>query len=147
MKSIRSKNSAKRLLPLAILIFLSVLFGACSKKVRFATSAVVPAAEGYVKVKRDDNKNYAITVIISNLADPKRLQPAKSVYVVWMDTKENGMKNLGLLKSSSSFFSSGLEGTLNAVTPFKPERVIVTAEDRGNVDNPGTQTVLTTSSF
>lgn len=147
MKAISYPKISKSLVLLVILFSTSILFNACSKKIRFATSTVVPAAEGYVKIKKDDNKNYAITVVISNLADAKRLQPSRSVYVVWIDTKHNGLKNLGQLRSSSSFFSKGLEGTLNALTPFEPKRLFVTAEDKANVDEPGKQTVLTTRRF
>ncbi|EOR93345.1 hypothetical protein ADIARSV_3424 [Arcticibacter svalbardensis MN12-7] len=108
---------------------------------------MVPAAQGYVKISRDDNKNYAIQIEIKNLAESTRLHPPKAAYVVWMETTDNGTKNLGNLKSSSGFFTSGLTGTLEAVTPFKPKRVFITAEDRSNINYPGTQAVLSTKTF
>ncbi|MFD0795420.1 hypothetical protein ACFQZX_17490 [Mucilaginibacter litoreus] len=119
----------------------------CSKRVNFITSGVVPAAEGHIKISKDDNQNYTVDVMVKRLAEPSRLQPPKEVYVVWMETKSNGLKNLGRLNSSSGFFSSGLEGLLHAVTPFKPERVFVTAEDKSNIPYPGSQVVLTTKVF
>jgi len=145
MKSFTFKN--RNLSLLAVLLFLSFSLSSCAKKVRFITSQVVPAARGYAKISRDDNKNYAIDVEIENLAEPKRLQPAKSAYVVWVETADNGIKNLGQLKSSSGFFTSGLTGTLESVTPFKPKRVFITAEDRTNIDYPGSQAVLGTKTF
>ncbi|WP_069658472.1 hypothetical protein [Arcticibacter eurypsychrophilus] len=132
---------------LTAFLLLSFSLSSCSKKVRFITSQVVPAAQGYTKISRDDNKNYAIEIEIENLAESTRLQPPKAVYVVWLETANNGTKNLGQLKSSSGFFTSGLTGTLEAVTPFKPKRVFITAEDRSNLDYPGSQAVLSTKTF
>jgi hypothetical protein len=146
MKKSTYKKSNLTLLLTAFLL-VSISLSSCSKKVRFNTSQVVPAARGYAKISRDDNKNYAIEVEIENLAESTRLQPPKAVYVVWVETVDNGIKNLGQLKSSSGFFTSGLTGTLDAVTPFKPKRVFVTAEDRSNIDYPGSQAVLGTKNF
>lgn len=131
-------------------LFLSVFaitISSCAKRVNFITSDIVPAAEGYIKIDRDDNQNYTVNVSIKRLAEPSRLQPPKETYVVWMETKSNGVKNLGRLNSSSGFFSSDLEGLLRAVTPFKPERVFVTAGDKSNIQYPGSQVVLTTKVF
>ncbi|QJD98335.1 hypothetical protein HH214_07580 [Mucilaginibacter robiniae] len=111
------------------------------------TSGVVPAAEGYIKISKDENQNYAIDVNVKRLAEPSRLKPPKELYLVWMESKSNGVKNLGRLNSSSGFFSSDLKGLLHAVTPFKPERVFVTAEDQANIPYPGAQVVLTTKEF
>ena len=80
------------LLSLALLICLASF--AQKKKVSFNTSTVVPSAEGTVKVKKDNNGNYNIDISIDNLADPKRLTPAKKAYVVWLETQEKGVINL-----------------------------------------------------
>lgn len=138
--------STQRIL-LSTLAFTVFILASCSKKVSFITSGVVPAAQGYIKIANDENRNYTIDVDVRRLADPKRLNPPKSVYVVWMETKKNGIKNLGRLNSNSGFFSSELRGLLHTITPFKPERVFVTAEDRSNLPTPGSQVVLTTKEF
>jgi hypothetical protein len=52
--------------------------------VAFAPSSVVPGADGKVKLKKDDNKNYQIEVDVVNLASPDRLTPPKG-YVCSMD--------------------------------------------------------------
>lgn len=132
---------------LCVLLLTGSMLVSCAKKVRFATSTVVPAAQGYAKIKKDDNQNYAIEVSINNLAEPKRLKPARSVYVVWIDTRNNGTKNLGQLVSSSGFFSGNLTASLKAVTPYKPTRVFITAEKRSNIDMPDAQGILFTKSF
>ena len=118
----------------------------CAQKIRFVNSSVVPAAEGTVKIKKDNNKNYSISIDVIHLADPKRLSPAREVYVVWMET-DNGMaKNIGQIKSSSNIISSTLRGSINTVSPIKPTKVFITAEDTADVQSPG-DVILTTSSF
>jgi hypothetical protein len=118
----------------------------CARKIRFTNSVVEPAAEGYVKIKKDKNKNYALDIRVNNLASPKRLQPAKQTYVVWIETI-NGGKNIGQLSSASGLFTSSLKASLKTVTPFKPTRLYITAEDNGDIQYPGLQSVLMTEQF
>ncbi|CAN5317211.1 hypothetical protein BH11BAC5_BH11BAC5_36680 [soil metagenome] len=84
------------------------IFSSCAKKISFQTSTVAPAAQGTVKVNKDDNNNYKVKISITNLAEPKRLQPAKNMYVVWMETASDGTKNIGQINSSTGFLSSKL---------------------------------------
>lgn len=128
-----------------LLVIISlVLFSSCARKLHFAPSTVVPAAEGRVKYKKDNNGNYAIDVDIRNLADPRKLTPSKSTYVLWMETDQNSVKNLGQIVSSSGFFSSTLKASLEAVTPFKPRGFFITAENDPAVSYPSPQVVLRT---
>lgn len=129
-----------------ILIFL-VLLTACSKKINFATSSIVPAANGRVKVKKEQNGNYAITVKVTHLSSPKRLPNPKSNYVVWIETKKNGVRNIGQLKSSNGFLSKTLKASLNTVSVVKPTRVFVTSEDAPDVRRHSDDIILTTRSF
>ncbi|MEO7800563.1 MAG: hypothetical protein ABIR81_01110 [Ginsengibacter sp.] len=121
---------------------LSFVMSACSKKMMFQSSTVVPAAEGSIKYKKDKNNNYKIDINVVHLANSDKLTPARSTYVVWMETKNSGVKNLGQLKSSSSLLSSALKGSLNAVSSFEPQGFFITAEDDANISYPGTQVVL-----
>lgn len=136
-----------RVFIMVVIFAVTCLITSCSKKVAFITSRVVPAAQGYIKISRDDNQNYTVDVNVKRLAEPSRLRPPRQLYLVWMETKSNGIRNLGRLNSSSGFFSSDLKGLLHAVTPFKPKKVFVTAEDQSNIPYPGTQVVLTTKEF
>lgn len=122
-------------------------FTACSNKKVFQSSSVVPAAEGYVNIKSDKNKNYVIQVSISNLAEVSRLQPPKQTYVVWIVTDEEKAVNIGQLKSSSGTFSKKLTASFETVTSFKPTKVLISAEDDGGVQYPGEVVVLTTNVF
>jgi hypothetical protein len=119
----------------------------CARKLIFYTSTVVPSAQGSVKIKKDKNENYSISVNMLNLTDPERLQPAKRTYVVWMESRRNGVKNLGQLRSSSGLFSSKLKASLNTVTSFQPSGFFVTAEDYADTQYPGPIVVLRTEQY
>lgn len=123
------------------LIMMMAAFGACSKKIVFLPSSIVPAAEGYVQVKKDGNENYAITLKISNLAEVEKMQPQKKTYVVWMETDRGLTRNIGQVVSSRN-----LKADFETVTSFRPVKIFLTAEDNENVQYPG-NVVLTTAKF
>jgi len=118
----------------------ALLFSACETKIYFLTSAVVPAAKGYVTVETDNNKNYKIQISILNLAESKRLTPPKDTYVVWIVGANNNAQNIGQIHSS------GMNATLKTVSSFNPHKIFITAEDEGSVQYPS-QIILTTSNF
>ncbi len=147
MKITQRKTPTKKMLSgmAALLIVLTMV--SCSKKVSFMTSSVVPAARGYVRVKNDDNKNYAIEIHLSDLAEVKRLQPAKNTYVIWMETDKQMTKNIGQINSSVNSITKKLKASFETVSSFKPIKIFITAEDEASVQYPGTQVVLTTDRF
>ena len=122
-------------------------FFSCTRKVNFTTSSVVPAARGYVKVKKDKNENYNINVVLSNLAEVKRLDPSKQTYMVWMDTSDETAKSLGQIKSSTRGLAQKLKASFTAVSASKPHKVYISAESDENTEVPSTQIVLTTDKF
>jgi len=143
--------------PLAILskkIFLAVFtillvmsFTSCVTKAKFETSAVVSAAQGTVKVKKNQNKNYELQMEISNLAESERLTPSKKTYVVWLVSDQNETRNLGQFNSSSGTFSSKLKASFKTVTPNKPTKIFITAEDDATIQYPYGEVILTTGRF
>lgn len=142
-----TQNTTKNIFSIVITFILVFSLASCSKKISFQTSSVVPSAEGSVKVKMDDNNNYSIDLNVIRLADPKRLEPSKSTYVVWIETAENGTKNIGSLNTSSSLLSKTLKSSLKTVSPFKPVSLFITAEDNADIQYPGSQVVLRTNRF
>ena len=122
-------------------------FSACSRKASFQTSSIVPAAKGSVKVKKDKNSNYQIKISLTNLAESKRLQPSKETYVVWLQTDNNLIKNIGQINSSTGFLSSKLKASFQTVSSFKPNKIFITAEDDATIQYPGSQVVLSTNNF
>lgn len=113
----------------------------CATTVNFDKSAIVPAAELKGKVKKDKNENYEIEISGKHLAKPEDLSPAKSYYVLWMET-DKGIINLGNLKIDNS-----LNAGITAVNSSKPNKIFITAEDDITVQMPGTQTVVISQSL
>jgi hypothetical protein len=141
-------NSLKKYFSLGIVVIISmILISSCARNTSFLNSSVVPAAQGSVKVKTDNNKNYVIHVAIKDLADVGRLQPPKKSYVVWMETEQGRTENLGQLVSSKSFLSRQMTATLETVSSYKPVRVFVTAENDSSPQYPDWLVVLTTEIF
>ena len=118
-----------------------------AKKVGFLSSSIVPAARGYVKVKRDINENYIIQVKISNLAEVNRLQPSKQVYVVWMITDHEITDNIGQINSSTTFLSTKLKASFQKVSSSKPIKIFITDEEEAITQTPNEQIILSTDRF
>lgn len=130
----------------SIALFLFACMHGCSSKNYFAVSESTPAARGYVKVKRDNNKNYSIQVQVYNLAEVARLQPPQSTYVVWMEA-DNTTVNLGQIKSDNNFLSKKLKAKFSTATVFKPTRIYITAETLGTTTIPSNYLILTTKNI
>jgi hypothetical protein len=124
-----------------------LMLSSCAQKVNFQRSSVVPAAEGSVSIKQDDNDNYNIKVKIRDLAAIDRLENARETYVVWMETRQGSTENLGQLRSSRGLFSGQRTASLETVSSFQPVRVFVTAESGRNVNYPGKEVIMTTETF
>ncbi len=127
-------------------VMVATFLMACNRKIAFITSAVVPGAEGTVKIKKDNNNNNAVEIKVINLAEPQQLAIPQNTYVVWMESSD-GVKNIGQIRPSASLLSSTRKGELETTTPFKPTRIFITAESDGNVQYPGNVVVLSTRSF
>lgn len=123
-------------------IFAAILVSACSKKVTFPVSDVVPAAEAVLKVEDDSNDNYKLEFEVENLAQPNRLTPARRYYVVWMVTKKHGTINIGNLNVNRKNRAS-----LKTSTAYEPIRVFITAEDDDKPVIPSTQVILNSGDF
>lgn len=132
---------------IALVIVMLMLTTACAKKVAFLNSSIVPAAEGTVTFKQDNNKNYNIELSVDRLADPGRLTPPRAVYVVWMETSQSGVQNIGQLKTSTGGLSGKLTSSLKTVTPHKPTGFFITAEDDATGNYPGMTVVLKTGTI
>ena len=133
----------KQIVLIAILSLFALTVTSCSKKIMFQTSSVVPAARGEVKVKKDKNDNFHIELELSYLAEPERLSPAKSTYVVWLVSDESDTPtNIGQVVSTSK-----LKVKFETVSSSKPKRIFVTAEDDASIQYPGNMVVLETDNF
>lgn len=147
MKSVKIKLLSKTIFLVIASIVALIYFSSCSKKIHFQDSAIVPAARGDVKVKKDNNNNYNIHISLNNLAESKRLEPSKNTYVVWMESGNNETKNIGQINSETGFLSNKLKASFETVSPIKPTKIFLTAEDDASIQYPGTQIILTTRNF
>jgi hypothetical protein len=130
-----------------ISIILTLILSSCATKAKFLDSSLVPAAEGYVKMKTDRNKNYVIKIEVYNLALPGKLNPPKKVYIVWMDDGNNNIKNMGQVKSSSAFMSKALKASFQNISSFRPIKIYITSEYEANVQVPSQDIILSTNNF
>jgi len=142
MKTIKLNVLTRNLLMGVLAASMIIVFTECSRKVYFLSSSVVPAASGYVEVKKNRNKNYVIEVNVSNLAEASMLTPPKQTYVVWMVTDRDQTKNIGQIRSSSR-----LNASLETTSSFKPVKIFLTAENDPTSNWPGEPVVLTTGNF
>lgn len=147
MKTSKPKHSSTMMFLTIVSIVLILVLSSCATKAKFLDSALVPAAEGYVKMKTDRNKNYVIRIEIFNLALPGKLNPPKNVYVVWMDDGNNNLKNMGQVKSSAAFMSKALKASFQSISSFRPIKIFITTEYEANVQIPSQDVILSTNNF
>jgi hypothetical protein len=77
----------------------------------------------------------------------ERLEPPKKAYVVWMENEEGRAKNLGQINSSHEMLTKKLKASFSTVSPFKPTKIYITAEDEANVNVPSSMVVLMSNSI
>lgn len=146
-KQSKMKTNQFKLTILAALVGVFVLFSSCAVKSHFLTSKVVPAAQGIVQVSTDKNHNYVIKIEISNLSPSSRLTPPSLAYLVWLIGEDNSAKSLGQLNTSDNFMSKQLNSTFEAISPSRPVKIVITAENDVNVQYPSFSEVILTTDF
>ena len=147
MKTLKMNTLTKKIFLGVFAIMLLFALETQAKRYSFLTSSVVPAARGYAKITRDNNRNYVIKLKMTNLAEVQRLDPSKLSYVVWMVTDREETKNIGQVESSTKFLSKKLKASFETVSSFTPTQIFITTEDDASTQYPGSQVVLTTNRF
>lgn len=147
MKTNKIYLSIKSILLLMVAAVMIVSMTSCGTTSHFENSTIVPSAEGVVKVKKDNNNNYRISITINNLAEPGRLQQPRNTYVVWMEGGDNQTKNIGQIKSSHSMLSKSLKGTFETVSPIKPKKIFISAENDPGVQYPDNMNIVLTTNY
>lgn len=142
MENIFSKSKSNKLSSIVYVVVLGVFLSSCAKKSMFLVSPVQPAARGYAEVKKDKNSNYQVMVELTSLSESNRLSPPKTVYVVWMVSSGEVVKNIGQIKPSNN-----LKASFETVSSVKPKRIFITAEDDASIQMPGTMVVLSTGNL
>jgi len=147
MKSLTFNQTVKKAIYMLLAAFVLFTSFSCTRTLYFGTSQIVPAAEGKVTVRKDQNKNYVIQVRISDMAEVTRLEGSKLTYVVWMGLNNGKTENIGQLKSSRSFFLKQLKATLKTISTSSPDKIFITSENDGSTNYPIGLVVLTTDKF
>jgi hypothetical protein len=123
---------------IALLLAVALFVSAWAGEVRMVNkSDLVPSASGKVEVKEDDNGNRKLKVRVYHLADPEKLNPARSAYLVWIEPKGKDPEPLGMVKVNKD-----LKGELEGTTPYKNFSVFVTAEENPKAEHPGGPEIL-----
>lgn len=147
MTVLKITTSSKLFKVFSLMLVVILVASSCTNKISFLTSTVVPAARGTVKIKNDSNKNHTINIALLNLAEPERLNPAKKMYMVWMETDQGATKNIGQIMTDNGTFSKTLKADFKTVTSFTPVKIFITAENDANVQSPSWEIILTTAKF
>lgn len=147
MKHLHTPSATRHFLLAVLSVLIFMFTSSCARKVSFQNSSVVPGVDGSVKLKKDFNNNYEIKIFLGNLAEPNRLEPPRGHYVVWMESDNNYIKNIGQINTATGFMSSKMKASFETVTAVKPTRIYITAEDDPSVQYPSSQVVLTTNQF
>jgi hypothetical protein len=124
---------------LVVLTLMAGIWGCATEKVKLPASPELPAATGEAKISKDKNGNTLLRLKVEHFAPPQKLQPPKPVYVVWLETSNHEMHNIGELK-----IDDDLQGKLETVTPYAVFQIVITAEDYATVTFPSPQVVLRT---
>jgi len=143
----KTTNLKLTCLACAVSVMFIFSMSSCAVKTHFLTSKIVPAAQGTVQVKVDNNKNYVIKIEISNLSPSTRLTPPSNAYVVWSVGNDNSVQNLGQLNSSDNFMSKNLNAKFETVLGSKPVKIVITAENDPSVQYPSFSEVILTTEY
>ena len=96
------------------------------------TSPDIPAAQAKVKFGKTDNGNTTIDLVVKHLAEPEKLLPRASTYVVWVsEDRDAAPTNVGAL-----MVDRNRKGTLRTLTPLHTFKLFVTAEASGQAQQP-----------
>jgi len=142
MKPTKSHARTKKIFLGFLAVIIMLPLSLYAKKIPFLQSSLAPAAEGYVKVKNDRNKNYVIKISIEHLAQIESLEPAKQTYVVWMDIDGDETKNIGRINSNNK-----LKVSFETVSSFQPVKIFITTEEDEKTEEPSWNIILTTDNF
>lgn len=100
----------------------------CAETIKFPVSEVTPAADITAKVTKQGKPNYLVTLEANNLAAPERLEPPRSIYVIWAVSEAGVVRNVGHFTQENA-----VKATYKASFPYKPVEVFITAEtNEGN---------------
>lgn len=123
-----------------ISVLATLLLLVCSvwaREDRMHGTSIAPAAEGKIVTSTDRSGNTKVHVTVHHMADPSKLAPAQTAYIVWIQPRGEQAQMAGKLRVNED-----LDGTLDTVVPFKVFDVFITAEGQDKPDIPSSMEVL-----
>ena len=129
-------------IPIGLFIVLTIC--SCSQKTIFLPSSYVPTAQGHVKIRKDYNSHYGVSLTVTNLTSADMLNPVKKNYVLWAETANVRSESIGKFQSSKSMLSRSSKGKLESIITTEPVRFFITAEDNDYPQFPSDQIILIT---
>jgi hypothetical protein len=146
----RSLYHLRPLFHLALFPALAALVGtqlACEKVMfwrprpqEMHSASDVPASEGTVQVLVGANDNRKVSIRVKHLAQPSKMAPDATVYIVWFKPEGSDPQNVGAL-----VLNDDLEGKLETVTPHHRFQISVTPEPNARAMQPSHEPVFTYS--
>ena len=125
----------------ALIVMVSLLAiwpWSASKEYPMRASSSVPAAAGIVKVQRDkDSGNTKLDIKVWHLANPSRLTPSATNYIVWVRPRDGAAVKQGAIRVDKN-----QKGEVKLVTTAKDFEVFITAEQSESADVPSDFQVL-----
>ena len=123
-------------------LYLAILFAVFPfggwKTYHLTNDPSVPSAQGNLEARRDkSNGNTDLRLKVEHLADPSRLTPPASVYVVWVQARDGQPQKQGAIMVDKHF-----SGGMNATTTVRDGDFFITAEQSQTVTEPSGLQIL-----
>jgi hypothetical protein len=125
-----------------VTICLLVSASCATREVVFQDSPLQPAAVVRAKVRLDRNENSLIDLELKHVAPAAKLWPPRAVYMVWAESSEGRLFQLGQLRVNEK-----REGYFQGTTALERFRLIITAEDDAQPAEPSQPYMLATDYF
>jgi hypothetical protein len=128
----------KKLSALTICAALLVLPACKTTSYTVASGPPTYAADANIKVKPNKTGVGQITITVTHLAPPKRIDKANAGYVAWLLVGEQAPVKLGALE----YNENKRRGVLHATTPQKKFQIQITLEKSLTVQSPTGTTII-----
>jgi hypothetical protein len=141
------KASGDHMKKLIILLPTVLTIWSCSQKTTFLPSSQMPTAQGHVKIRKDYNSDYNVSLTVINLTSAQMLSPAKKNYVLWAESAEVRPESIGNIQSYKRILSRSAKGKLESTINTEPIRFFITAEENDYPQFPSDHVILITKLF
>jgi hypothetical protein len=116
----------------------ALVLGACAHDtVPLQASSDVPAAQGELKLRTGDSGNTKLNVEVAHLAEPEKVRPGATNYVVWVQSPQGPPQNVGALKVGDD-----RKGELATTTPYSEFQLFITAEPNPTAAMPSSERLM-----